>query len=76
MPEMDGHHVARAIKAEAPRTPVVMLTGWGTMMKAEGESAPEVDAVIGKPPRIQELNSILFRLSQPSTGPRIVQNAA
>ena len=62
MPDMDGHHVARAIKAESPRTPVIMLTGWGTMMQAEGESAPEVDAVLSKPPRIQELNDLLYRI--------------
>ena len=29
MPEMDGRHVARALKAAAPKIPVVMLTGWG-----------------------------------------------
>jgi signal transduction histidine kinase/ActR/RegA family two-component response regulator len=62
MPDMDGHHVARAIKAESPRTPVIMLTGWGTMMKADGETAPEVDAVLSKPPRIQELNNLLYRI--------------
>jgi signal transduction histidine kinase/ActR/RegA family two-component response regulator len=61
MPEMDGHHLARAIKAEAPHIPIIMLTGWGAMMKADGESAPEVDAVLSKPPRIQELNDLLFR---------------
>ena len=63
MPEMDGHHVARAIKAESPRTPIIMLTGWGAMMKAEGESAPEVDAVLSKPPRIQELNNLIYKFS-------------
>jgi signal transduction histidine kinase/ActR/RegA family two-component response regulator len=77
MPEMDGHHVARTIKAEAPLTPVIMLTGWGTMMKAEGESAPEVDAVLGKPPRIQELSALLHRLSSAGENPaNIHQNAA
>ena len=59
MPDMDGYHVARAIKAESPRTPILMLTGWGTMIKADGESAPEVDAVLSKPPRMQELNARL-----------------
>jgi signal transduction histidine kinase/ActR/RegA family two-component response regulator len=63
MPDMDGHHVARAIKLESPKTPVIMLTGWGAMMKAEGESTPEVDAVLSKPPRIQELNEVLHRIS-------------
>jgi signal transduction histidine kinase/ActR/RegA family two-component response regulator len=77
MPDMDGHHVARAIKAQSPHTPVIMLTGWGTMMKAEGESAPEVDAVLSKPPRIQELNALLYRMSLPGvTPPPWVQNAA
>ncbi|HEX4121795.1 MAG TPA: ATP-binding protein [Verrucomicrobiae bacterium] len=63
MPEMDGHHLARAIKLESPNTPIIMLTGWGTIMKAEGETAPEVDAVLSKPPRIHELNNILSKVT-------------
>jgi DNA-binding NtrC family response regulator len=64
MPEMDGHQVARGIKAESPHTPVVMMTGWGTMMKEYGETtAPEVDALIGKPPHMRELNDLLLRLA-------------
>jgi signal transduction histidine kinase/ActR/RegA family two-component response regulator len=60
MPEMDGHQVARIIKAESPQTPVIMLTGWGTIMKEEGETAPEVDAIMAKPARIDELNNLLL----------------
>jgi signal transduction histidine kinase/ActR/RegA family two-component response regulator len=60
MPEMDGHQVARIIKAESPRTPVIMLTGWGAIMKEEGETAPEVDAIVAKPARIDELNNLLL----------------
>jgi CheY-like chemotaxis protein len=63
MPDIDGHQVAKTIKAESPRTPIVMMTGWGTMMKEDGETAPEVDAVVGKPPRIQELNSLILQLT-------------
>ena len=62
MPKMDGHQLARAIKAESPRTPIVMMTGWGAMMKEDGESAPEVDALVGKPPQIQELNDLLLQV--------------
>jgi signal transduction histidine kinase/ActR/RegA family two-component response regulator len=71
MPRMDGHQLARAIKAESPGTPVIMMTGWGAMMKADGESAPEVDALIGKPPQLQELNNLLLRLVPlaPATDP-------
>jgi DNA-binding NtrC family response regulator len=68
---MDGHHLARAIKAESPHTPIIMLTGWGAMMKADGETAPEVDAVLSKPPRIQELNNILVRIC--ANGPLSLQ---
>jgi len=63
MPDIDGHHVARAIKAESPKTPIIMLTGWGTMMKTDGQTTPEVDAVIGKPPRMQELGNLLFQIT-------------
>lgn len=68
MPEMDGHQVARAIKAESPETPVIMLTGWGTMIKEDGETAPEVDAIMAKPPHIQELNRLLL---ETTSSPRI-----
>ncbi len=63
MPDIDGHQVARTIKAESPNTPVIMMTGWGTMMKEDGETDPGVDAVVGKPPRIQELNNLLLQLT-------------
>jgi signal transduction histidine kinase/ActR/RegA family two-component response regulator len=63
MPEVDGHQVARIIKTESPNTPVIMMTGWGTMMKEDGETVQEVDAVISKPPHIEELNELLLRFT-------------
>ena len=63
MPDIDGHQVARTIKAESPGTPVIMMTGWGTIMKEDGEVVSEVDAVVGKPPRIGELNNLLLKLN-------------
>jgi len=66
MPDMDGHQVARTIRAESPGTPIIMLTGWGAMMKEDDEVAPEVDAVVGKPPSIKELNKLLMRLTATS----------
>ena len=66
MPKMDGHQVARTIKAESPLTPIIMMTGWGAMMKEDGETASEVDALIGKPPQMQELNELLLRLAMAS----------
>jgi hypothetical protein len=40
-----------------------MMTGWGTIMKDDGELVSDVDAVVGKPPRIGELNNLLLKLT-------------
>ena len=63
MPDMDGQRVARMIKAESPNTPVIMMTGWGSFMAAEERTALPVDAVVGKPPHIQELNDLVLRMA-------------
>jgi CheY-like chemotaxis protein len=63
MPDMDGHHVARMIKAESPHTPVIMMTGWGASVSDDGDAIPCVDVVVGKPPRMAELNDLLLRLA-------------
>lgn len=63
MPEVDGHQVAREIKSDSPDTPVIMLTGWGTMMKQDGEVAGHADAIVGKPPSMKELNDLILRLN-------------
>jgi hypothetical protein len=42
------------------------MTGWGTFMADEGETALPVDAVIGKPPHIQELNDLILRMTSPA----------
>jgi len=62
MPDFDGRQVAQAIKAESPSTPVIMMTGWGTMMKEEGDLPAQVDVVLTKPPRVKELADALNRL--------------
>ena len=67
MPDMDGRQLVHAIKAESAVTPVIMMTGWGTMMKEDGETVPEVDAVISKPPRVLELNDLLLRVTATNT---------
>jgi len=64
MPEMDGRQVARTIKAESPHTPVIMMTGWGAMMNEEGQPPVDVDAVVGKPPRMTELNELVLQIAR------------
>jgi signal transduction histidine kinase/ActR/RegA family two-component response regulator len=69
MPGIDGHQVARSIKAASPDTPIVMLTGWEGAMKENGDRAPEVAALVGKPARASELNSLLLQLTAPRQDP-------
>jgi signal transduction histidine kinase/ActR/RegA family two-component response regulator len=57
MPHMDGREVAAVLKNEKPQTPVIMLTGWGAFMKED--NVDQVDGILGKPPRIQEIRAML-----------------
>ena len=59
MPHVDGRKVAATIKASVPGTVVIMLTGWGRRLVAEGEIPPEVDQVLSKPPKLIELRAAL-----------------
>ena len=62
MPDVDGCEVARQIKAESPGTPVILISGLGiTMNRAAFKSAP-VDAVVNKPPGMQNLNGLILQL--------------
>jgi len=58
--------VARTIKAESPKTPIIMMTGDGTIAKEGGKLSAAVDAVVGKPVHIQELNNLLLRIAMPA----------
>jgi CheY-like chemotaxis protein len=61
MPYVDGRQVAKAIKLESPKTPVVMLTGWGAFMKDDGDAPTQVDSILSKPPRSKDLREVLSR---------------
>ncbi|HTC91047.1 MAG TPA: ATP-binding protein [Bryobacteraceae bacterium] len=63
MPYVDGRKVASAIKSDSPSTPVILLTGWGQRLLAEGDVPPHVDRVLNKPPKLKELRAALAELS-------------
>jgi CheY-like chemotaxis protein len=63
MPYVDGRKMAAAVKAESPRTPVILLTGWGRRLIAENEIPPYVDRVLSKPPKLAELRAALADLT-------------
>jgi DNA-binding response OmpR family regulator len=59
MPHVDGRRVASVIKGSVPRTVVLMLTGWGRRLVAEGDIPAGVDEILSKPPKITELRAAL-----------------
>jgi CheY-like chemotaxis protein/anti-sigma regulatory factor (Ser/Thr protein kinase) len=59
MPYVDGRKVAAAIKSASPSTPVLLLTGWGQRLIAEGDVPPHVDKVLNKPPKLRDLREAL-----------------
>ena len=63
MPYVDGRKVSNAVKTAAPGTSVLLLTGWGQRLVADGEIPPHVDRVLSKPPKLRELREALARCS-------------
>lgn len=64
MPYVDGRRVAGEVKAMSGDTPVIMLTGWGRPFAANGETLPNVEQVLGKPPKMVEIRAALARLTR------------
>jgi PAS domain S-box-containing protein len=63
MPHVDGRKVASTVKASVPSTLVIMLTGWGRRLVAEGDVPAGVDLVLSKPPKLLELRAALSKLT-------------
>jgi CheY-like chemotaxis protein/anti-sigma regulatory factor (Ser/Thr protein kinase) len=63
MPEMTGWEVARAIKAQRPRLPVVLLTGWGEQALEGSTDRAAVDRILGKPVRLEDLLKTIAELT-------------
>ena len=61
MPYVDGRKVSNAVKTAAPETILLMLTGWGQRLVADGDVPPHVDRVLSKPPKLRELREALAR---------------
>jgi len=63
MPHLDGRRLAQILKSESPTTPVIMMTGWGSLMKEDGERLAHVDSMLNKPPKIRELQEALRQVT-------------
>jgi PAS domain S-box-containing protein len=62
MPEMSGEQLAEEIKTRSPRTPIVLLTGFGTMMIAADKIPRHVDLCLGKPITLADWREALDKL--------------
>jgi CheY-like chemotaxis protein len=63
MPYVDGRQVVASVRGMAPNTPIILLTGWGQHVVDDQERPPQVDRLLGKPPRIRELRTALAELT-------------
>jgi CheY-like chemotaxis protein len=55
MPDMSGDLVAAEVKRLAPATAVIMLTGFGELIKSATEHPADVDLVVSKPLTLSDL---------------------
>ena len=62
--DFDGRQVVKTIKQESPATPIIMLTGWGSFMKEDGDMPSQVSGILTKPPRSNELKEMLRRVGE------------
>jgi DNA-binding NtrC family response regulator len=69
MPYVDGRKVAAAIHQAHAATPVILLTGWGQRMLAEGDIPPYVYRVLSKPPKLLDLRVVLAECAKNQAKP-------
>jgi signal transduction histidine kinase len=60
MPEMNGDELAGLIKQLQPREPIIMLTGFADLMTEGGQSSENVDLVLSKPARLEDLRKAIL----------------
>lgn len=64
MPYLDGRQLSKTLKNESAATPIILLTGWGTIMKEDGDLPAQVDGMLSKPPKIAELYEMLGKVTR------------
>ncbi len=62
MPEMNGGEFTVLIKKKSPKMPVIMLTGFGELMKSRGEKPEGVSALLSKPLAMDELRQAMAEI--------------
>ncbi|HEX3246191.1 MAG TPA: ATP-binding protein [Chloroflexota bacterium] len=63
MPQVSGDRLAALIKQRSPDMPIILLTGFGDMMLAQGEKPEGIDVVLTKPVTLAMLRLALARVT-------------
>jgi PAS domain S-box-containing protein len=64
MPDMNGIQLAGLIKQLSANMPIIMLTGFGEMMKYVGEMPKGVDYLLSKPVRLNDFREALAEVTK------------
>ena len=62
MPQLFGDELAALIKAVAPATPVILITGFGDLMESALERPARADVVVSKPIRLSAFRETIASL--------------
>ncbi len=63
MPGMKGDKLAAAIKALAPRMPIILMTAYGEALRLSGDFPLQVDLVVSKPFDFEELREAVRQIT-------------
>jgi len=66
MPEMNGTQLASLIKKIVPNKPIILLTGFGDMMRAAKEEPTCVDCIVDKPVTMTTFREVLAKVTKNS----------
>ena len=68
MPGMSGSELAAEFKKIRPAIPVIMLTGFGDILKESGSKPEGVDFILSKPMPLDELQNAIYRVTEKPAG--------
>ena len=62
MPEISGDELAASIKEIEPTEPVIMLTGFADVINETGRRSENVDLIVSKPARLEDLRRAILEV--------------
>ena len=68
MPEMAGDRLAELVKGAHPDIPVIMVTGFGDILRAREHPPEHIDCLLSKPVQIEQLTDAIHSVMAPRSG--------